>query len=359
MFVLAKVYRVPEDEEEFPLANKLLVGGQAVIEGVMMRAPGKVATAVREPSGKITVDVHDSVSIAERYPILKKPFLRGVVVLGESLVLGMRSLAYSAQMAGEEDDALSNREMAGTMIVAFLMAVVLFVVIPTGAVRLLSEVTTAPAALNLFEGGLRLLIFLGYLGIISRMKDIYRVFQYHGAEHKTIHAYEADGPLTVENVQRFSRLHPRCGTSFLLIVMVVSILVFAFLGWPDIVTRVVSRVLLLPVVAGISYEIIRVAGRSQNRFLHAVTLPGLWLQKLTTNPPADEMVEVAIASLAAVLPAEERARMGLLTDEAVGDTPSLAGGESTLGMDEAADTEPTPKEGDRAADSSEARVAIS
>ena len=146
------------------MANKLLVGGQAVIEGVMMRAPGKVATAVREPSGKITVDVHDSVSIAERYPILKKPFLRGVVVLGESLVLGMRSLAYSAQMAGEEDDALSNREMAGTMIVAFLMAVVLFVVIPTGAARLLSEVTTAPAALNLFEGGLRLLIFLGYLG---------------------------------------------------------------------------------------------------------------------------------------------------------------------------------------------------
>ena len=341
------------------MANKLLVGGQAVIEGVMMRAPGKVATAVREPSGKITVDVRDSVSIAERYLILKKPFLRGVVVLGESLVLGMRSLAYSAQMAGEEDDALSNREMAGTMIVAFLMAVVLFVVIPTGAARLLSEVTTAPAALNLFEGGLRLLIFLGYLGIISRMKDIYRVFQYHGAEHKTIHAYEADGPLTVENVQRFSRLHPRCGTSFLLIVMVVSILVFAFLGWPDIVTRVLSRVLLLPVVAGISYEIIRLAGRSQNRFLHAVTLPGLWLQKLTTNPPADEMVEVAIASLAAVLPAEERARMGLLTDEAVGDTPSLAGGESTRGMDEAADTEPTPKEGDRAADSSEARVAIS
>ena len=128
------------------MANKLLVGGQAVIEGVMMRAPGKVATAVREPSGKITVDVHDSVSIAERYPILKKPFLRGVVVLGESLVLGMRSLAYSAQMAREEDDALSNREMAGTMIVAFLMAVVLFVVIPTGAARLLSEVTTAPAA---------------------------------------------------------------------------------------------------------------------------------------------------------------------------------------------------------------------
>lgn len=300
------------NEEEFPLADQLLVGGQAVIEGVMMRGAGQVATAVREPSGRITVDVRAVTSLAERYPILKKPFLRGVVVLGESLTLGMKSLAYSAKMAGEEEEAsLSDRELLGTMAAAFLMAVVLFVVIPTGAARLLGEVTESPVALNLFEGALRLLIFLGYLAMIARMKDIYRVFQYHGAEHKTIHAYEAGGPLTVENVQRFSRLHPRCGTSFLLIVMIVSILVFAFLGWPDLVTRILSRVLLLPVVAGISYEVIRLAGRSNNQVLHAALLPGLWLQKLTTNPPADEMVEVAVASLSAVLPEEERLRMGL------------------------------------------------
>lgn len=299
------------------MADRLLVGGQAVIEGVMMRGAGQVATAVREPSGRITVDVRAVTSLAERYPILKKPFLRGIVVLGESLTLGMKSLAYSAKMAGEEEESLSDRELLGTMAAAFLMAVVLFVVIPTGAARLLGEVTSSPVLLNLFEGALRLLLFLGYLAMIARMKDIYRVFQYHGAEHKTIHAYEAGGPLTVENVQRFSRLHPRCGTSFLLIVMIVSIVVFAFLGWPDLVTRILSRLLLLPVVAGISYEIIRLAGRSKNQLLHAALWPGLCLQKLTTNPPADEMVEVAIASLAAVLPEEERVRMGLSPDGVV------------------------------------------
>lgn len=319
------------------MADQLLVGGQAVIEGVMMRGAGKVATAVREPSGRITVDVRAVTSLAERYPILKKPFLRGIVVLGESLTLGMKSLAYSAKMAGEEEESLSDRELLGTMAVAFLMAVGLFVVIPTGATRLLGEVTTSPVALNLFEGALRLLLFLGYLAMIARMKDIYRVFQYHGAEHKTIHAYEAGGPLTVENVQRFSRLHPRCGTSFLLIVMIVSIFVFAFLGWPDLVTRILSRVLLLPVVAGISYEIIRLAGRSKNQLLHAALWPGLCLQKLTTNPPADEMVEVAIASLAAVLSEEERVRMGLPEGGVVaGGEVSSAEGDSDGAADEAA-----------------------
>lgn len=293
----------------------LMVGGQAVIEGVMMRGNGKVATAVREPGGRITVDVHPVNSISERFPVLKLPFLRGVVALGESLVLGLKSLSYSAQMAGEEDEQLSDTELAGTMIFALALAMVLFVAIPTGAAKLFAEITTDPIALNLMEGVLRLLIFLGYLWGISRMKDIYRVFQYHGAEHKTIHAYEAGGPLTVESVQRFPRLHPRCGTSFLLIVMIVSIFVFAFLGWPDLVTRIVSRILLMPVVAGVSYEFIRLAGRSDNAVVGLATKPGLWLQKLTTNPPADEMVEVAIASLAAVLPEEERVRMGLPAKE--------------------------------------------
>ncbi len=289
----------------------LTVGGQAVIEGVMMRGAGKVATAVREPNGHIAIDLKEVQSIADRWPILKKPLLRGVVVLGESLVLGLKSLSYSAQMAGEEDEQLSDGELAGTMAVAILAALVLFVAIPTAAGKFFHQLTADSMMLNLMEGGLRLLIFLGYLAAISRMNGIYRVFQYHGAEHKTIHAYEAGGPLTVENVQTFSRLHPRCGTSFLLIVMVVSIFVFAFLGWPDLVTRIVSRVLLMPVVAGISYEFIRLAGRSDSALAHIAIQPGLWLQKLTTNPPGDEMVEVAIASLAAVLPEEERRRMGL------------------------------------------------
>ena len=289
----------------------LMVGGQAVLEGVMMRGAGKVATAVRVSDGHIETEVRDVDSIADRFPIFKKPFLRGVVALGESLMLGLRSLSYSAKMAGEEDEQLSDGELAGTMAIAFALAAVLFVAIPTWATRFFHTLTESPLLLNLAEGGLRLTIFLGYLLAISRMDGIYRVFQYHGAEHKTIHAYEAGGPLTVERVQECSRFHPRCGTSFLLIVMLVSIFVFAFLGWPDLLTRVVSRVALLPVVAGISYEFIRLAARSENPVAQLFKMPGLCLQRLTTNPPEDEMVEVAIASLAAVLPEEEKVRMGL------------------------------------------------
>lgn len=285
--------------------NKPLVGGQAVIEGVMMRGFGKVSTAVREPNGNIAVEVKPVHSIADRYPILKKPFLRGSVNLFESLVLGMKSLSYSAQMAGEEDEQLSDREMAVTVAISLILASVLFIAIPTGAAKIFHSLTDDPFFLNLMEGALRLLIFLAYLFAISRMKDIRRVFQYHGAEHKTIYCYEAGLPLTVENVQKFPRLHPRCGTAFLLIVMLVSIFVFAFLGWPDLWLRIASRIILLPVVAGIAYEIIRLSARSENALVKAAIAPGLWLQYLTTRPPDDEMVEVAIASLNAVLPEQK------------------------------------------------------
>ena len=284
---------------------KLSVGGQAVIEGVMMRGPKDVATAVRDPNGRIQVETHPVSSIADRYPIFKKPMLRGTVSLVESLVLGLRSLSYSAKMAGDEDDQLTDKEMAGTIIFALVLASILFIAIPTGAARLFHFITEDPFFLNLMEGFLRLAIFLGYIWGISRMKDIRRVFQYHGAEHKTIHCYEAGLPLTVANVQRFSRLHPRCGTNFLLIVMLVSIFVYAFLGWPSLIERIVSRILLLPVVAGISYELIRFAGRTTNPVALKLIKPGLWLQYLTTRPPQDDMVEVAIESLKAVLPAEE------------------------------------------------------
>ena len=278
---------------------------KAVIEGVMMRGPGKVATAVRNPDGRIEVEKGPVHSIADKYPILKKPMLRGSVSLVESLVLGIRSLSYSAKMAGEEDEQLSDKEMAGTIIFAFVLAAILFIAIPTGAAKFFHFITDDPVFLNLMEGFLRLAIFLGYIWGISRMKDIRRVFQYHGAEHKTIHCYEAGLPLTVANVQRFSRLHPRCGTNFLLIVMLVSIFVYAFLGWPSLIERIVSRILLLPVVAGISYELIRFAGRTTNPVALKLIKPGLWLQYLTTRPPQDDMVEVAIESLKAVLPAEE------------------------------------------------------
>ena len=282
--------------------EKPIVGGQAVIEGVMMRGFGKVATAVREPSGNINVQVKNISSISERFPILKFPLLRGSVALFESLILGMKSLSFSAQAAGEDDEQLSDKELIGTILLAIGLACGLFIAIPTFAAKFFHTLTDDPIILNLAEGFLRLIIFLAYLFAISRMKDIQRVFQYHGAEHKTIFCYEADLPLTVENVKKFPRLHPRCGTAFLLIVMIVSIFVFAFLGWPELWIRILSRIILLPVVAGISYEIIKFSARSGNSFVKLATLPGLWLQYLTTREPDDSMIEVAIKSLKAVTP---------------------------------------------------------
>ena len=285
--------------------KKITIGGQAVIEGVMMRGPELVATAVRNPQGRIELEVKPVNSIADRYPIFKKPMLRGCVSLFESLVMGIRSLGYSAQMAGEDDEQLTDRELAGTMIFAFALAAVLFIAIPTGAAKLFHVITEDPVFLNLMEGFLRLFIFMAYIFAISRMKDIQRVFQYHGAEHKTIACFEAGEALTVENVARHTRLHKRCGTSFLLIVMLVSIFVFAFLGWPDLAERIASRIVLLPVVAGISYEIIRFSANSDNCLLGWAVKPGLWLQKLTTREPEPEMIEVAIESAKAVLPEDK------------------------------------------------------
>ena len=285
--------------------KKITIGGQAVIEGVMMRGPELTATAVRTPEGKIEINSRPVNSISDRYPVLKKPLLRGCVSLIESLVIGIRSLGYSAQMAGEEEEQLSDRELAGTIIFAFVLAAVLFIAIPTGAAKLFHSITEDPVFLNLMEGLLRLFIFIAYIVGISRMKDIQRVFQYHGAEHKTIACFEAGEALTVENAMKHTRFHKRCGTSFLLIVMLVSIFVFAFLGWPSLIERIVSRIVLLPVVAGISYEIIRFSANSDNCLLGWAVKPGLWLQRLTTREPEPDMLEVAIESAKAVLPADK------------------------------------------------------
>ena len=283
----------------------LAVGGQAVIEGVMMRDAAKTATAVRLPNGEIAVEMHPVTSIRDRYPVLNLPLIRGSVIMVESLVIGMRALSFSAQAAGEEDEQMTKKEIALTILFALVLASVLFIVIPTGAAHLAAAYTNDPIVFNLIEGGIRLAIFLLYIWGISWMGGIRRVFQYHGAEHKTIHCYEAGEALTVENVQKFPRLHPRCGTNFLLIVMVIAIVFHVFFGWPDLWLRILSRLAILPVVAGVSYEIIRFAGRSENHLVHILITPGLWLQYLTTRPPADEMVEVAIESLKAVLPAED------------------------------------------------------
>ena len=268
----------------------LAVGGQAVIEGVMMRDAHRTATAVRLPNGDIDVETRTVSSIRDRYPVLNLPLIRGSVIMVESLIIGMRALSFSAQAAGEEDEQMTKKEIAMTILFALVLASILFIVIPTGAAHLAAAYTDDPIVFNLIEGGIRL---------------IRRVFEYHGAEHKTIHCYEAGEALTVENVQKFPRLHPRCGTNFLLIVMVVAIVFHVFFGWPDLWLRILSRLAILPVVAVVSYEIIRFAGRSENHLVHILITPGLWLQYLTTRPPADEMVEVAIESLKAVLPAED------------------------------------------------------
>ena len=283
----------------------LAVGGQAVIEGVMMRDAQRTATAVRLPNGEIDVETRTVSSIRDRYPVLNLPLIRGSVIMVESLIIGMRALSFSAQAAGEEDEQMTKKEIAMTILFALVLASILFIVIPTGAAHLAAAYTDDPIVFNLIEGGIRLMVFLLYIWGISFMGGIRRVFQYHGAEHKTIHCYEAGEALTVENVQKFPRLHPRCGTNFLLIVMVVAIVFHVFFGWPDLWLRILSRLAILPVVAGVSYEIIRFAGRSENHLVHILITPGLWLQYLTTRPPADEMVEVAIESLKAVLPPED------------------------------------------------------
>ena len=285
------------------------VGGQAVIEGVMMRGKTHVAVAVRQPDGEISVDVRPVNSISDRYPILKKPFLRGVGSLVESLVMGMKALAYSAQVSGDEDEKLDSKEMALTIAVSAGLAILLFIVIPTWSMRFLTGITQDHMALNLAEGVLRMAIFLAYIAAISSMNDIQRVFQYHGAEHKTIYTYEAGLPLKVENVRPFSTLHPRCGTNFLMIVMLISMFIFTFLGWPSLLERIASRIILMPVIAGVSYELIRYAGaHTDNPLVRIAITPGLLLQKLTTRQPDDSQIEVAIASLKAVVPPEDLAQ---------------------------------------------------
>ena len=286
---------------------KKFVGGQAVIEGVMMRGPGYTATAVREPAGTIVVQKEATKSIVDTYPILKKPFLRGCVALYESLVIGMKALSFSAKAAGDEEEEMSNSEIAITMVISTIFAIAVFLALPTFIVKFIPGVQDNHVVLNLIEGVIRLVLFLFYIWGIGLTKDIQRVFQYHGAEHKTIHTYELDLPLTVENVRQQSRLHARCGTNFLLIVMVVSIFVFAFLGWPNLLERIVSRVLLMPVVAGIAYEVIRLAGRSEHSFVKALIKPGLALQYMTTREPEDDQIEVAIRALEEVRPPESDA----------------------------------------------------
>lgn len=278
-------------------------GGQAVIEGVMMRGPDSRAVAVRKLDQSIVVDEKKVGSITKKIPFLKWPFVRGVIVLIESLVMGIEALSFSANQAtDDEEEQLTAKEIIITIIISLGLAVLLFAVLPTAAAHLLIKIAPGSFVQNLIEGFFRIAVFLIYVVAIGRLADIKRVFQYHGAEHKVINAYEAGDQLVAERVQRYSTLHPRCGTSFLLIVIVISILIFALLGKQVLWWRILSRVLLLPVVAGISYELVKLSGKYATAPLCRILIaPGMWLQKLTTNPPDDGQVEVAISAFKAVL----------------------------------------------------------
>ncbi|ACL70547.1 DUF1385 domain-containing protein [Halothermothrix orenii] len=282
-------------------------GGQAVIEGVMMRGKDRAAIAVRKPTDEIVVERIHLRSIGERFPFLKWPFIRGVVALISSLTIGVKSLTYSANEATEEEEEISPWEMALSVVISFALAILLFVAFPAGVIALIQPLVEQSIVLNIIEGLVKITAFLTYLFIISRMKEVKRVFMYHGAEHKVIHNYESNLPLTVENARKFSTLHPRCGTNFIFLVILLSIFFFSFFGRPPFLERILYHLLLLPIIAGVSYEIIKLAGRDKvNPFIRCIATPGLWLQKLTTVEPDDSMLEVAIAALKAVLPEEER-----------------------------------------------------
>lgn len=293
--------------------SKKNVGGQAVIEGVMMRGAKGTATSVRKSDGEIVTEFQNVTPITEKYKFLDIPFLRGVFVLIDSLRIGIQSLNYSASFFEDENEPskfekwLQNKFgdkgndiiIGITMIISFMISIGIFIGIPTSAASIFSKFGLSSIELNLIEALIRILILLFYMWGIGKLDDIYRVFQYHGAEHKTIFCYEAGLPLNVENVKKQERLHPRCGTNFLFLIMIVSVLVVSLTGWGGFLQRLILRIILIPVVSGITYEIIKWLGKSDSKLSKIVAYPGLQLQKLTTREPDDDQIEVAIESLEA------------------------------------------------------------
>ncbi|MFH1007994.1 MAG: DUF1385 domain-containing protein [Candidatus Latescibacterota bacterium] len=306
------------------------IGGQAVIEGVMMRAPGAIATAVRCLDKKITVKVEPYVALSERYKILNIPILRGALSFFEMLIIGIRTLSYSADVAmqeaqeeenPEDDGARTKRQaffdgllLGGSLVLALALGVGLFFFLPLFAAQLL-RVQKGALGFNLIAGAIRIAIFLTYLSVISRWKEIRRIFEYHGAEHKSIYAYEAGDELTVEHIRKYSTLHPRCGTSFIVIVAVSAILLFSLTDSLFVTTfghvqnlweRFLTHLLFLPLVAGASYELLKFSGKKRDHaIIRCLIAPGLWLQKITTREPDDEQLEVALTALKRALGARD------------------------------------------------------
>lgn len=292
------------------------IGGQAVIEGVMMKNMDRYAVSVRKPNGKIETKVEECVSFAEKHPLFQLPVFRGMANFLESMVIGMKTLNYSASFYEDEEEQTESRTeqllekilgekaekiiMGIVLVFSLAISIGLFMILPYIASEALGKLIRNEYVILFMEGIIRIAIFLGYIVLISRMEDIKRVFMYHGAEHKTINCLEAGVPLTPENVDNFSRLHKRCGTSFIFIVMIISMVFFFFIRVDTIWLRIVLRVLFLPLVAGVSYEFIRLAGSSDHPLVQIFSKPGLALQRLTTKEPDHSMIEVAIASVEGV-----------------------------------------------------------
>lgn len=295
------------------------IGGQAVLEGIMMKGETELAVVVRRANGELHTKIEP---LPEKKEWKKIPIIRGVFAFVDSLVIGTRTLMYSAEvmeedLPEEEQEAdkftiwlekrfgskgAMNVLLYMSVIFAILFTVGVFIIAPTAVVNVFKRLTQNEIALNLIEGAFRIVIFVLYILLISKMEDIKKVFQYHGAEHKMIHCHELGLELTVENAREFPTLHPRCGTSFLMFVMILSLMIFSFLGWPDLFWRITSRLLLIPVIAGLSFELLRWAGRSDSLLVKILSYPGIALQKLTTREPDDKQLEVAAAALSAVLP---------------------------------------------------------
>ncbi len=286
--------------------EETLVGGQAVMEGVMMRAPHSYCVAVRKPDGSVVTEEEPLARVSEKYPIFRYPVIRGLGTLGQAMWLGLRALRFSAGAALDEGKpeqqsrGLPAWMMAANLAVSLLFFLFLYKFVPLYLATQIGHRIAAldsRFAINMVDGVIRIAILLSFLGLISRMKDIRRVFEYHGAEHKVVFNYESGQPVSVVNAQRFVTWHPRCGTSFLLVVMVLSMIVYAFLPFDGFAAKLLGRIALLPLVAGLSYELIRFAAKRRGGMMAALTAPGLWLQRVTTKPPSDEQTSIAIDAL--------------------------------------------------------------
>jgi uncharacterized protein YqhQ len=303
--------------------EETLVGGQAVMEGVMMRAPHSYCVAVRKPNGEMVTEEAELSKVSEKYPIFKYPIFRGVGTLGQAMWLGVKALKFSANAALEEENAkeaaepgkekkkleVSSWAMSLNLLFSLGFFIFLYKFVPLYLTTLIEKsvpVVHNRIAFNFVDGVIRIAIFLTFLYLISRFKDIHRVFQFHGAEHKVVYNFESGKPVTVDNAQQFTTLHPRCGTSFLLVVMLISMAVYTVLPFDGFAAKFASRIVLLPLISGLSYELIRYAARKRGSVLALLTAPGLWLQKITTQPPDNDQTAVAIHALEGAMALEKK-----------------------------------------------------